>query len=240
MASSSGLGLTLGCATHAHPITVARPCRVSTGFQFRDYRSTYVAVIRIVNWEYSVMSARLTLICHASTSAVRNAAFPLDEPLDAQGHEKATALAFNPGSADVAWTSPALRARQTAAALRLDAMPDPVLRDVDLGCWAGRSFAEVQAVEPEAILAWTRKADAAPHGGESVIDLLERVSPWLDVIRREDRRIVAVTHAAVIRAAVILAIDANPHSFWRIDVAPLCRVRLSGTGPRWTLQAIGA
>jgi broad specificity phosphatase PhoE len=184
------------------------------------------------------MSVRLTLICHGSTSAVRDVAFPLDEPLDAPGHTKAMALAVDLRGVDVAWTSPALRARQTAAALGVDAAVDPVLRDIDLGRWAGRSFSEVATAEPDAVAAWTSQPDVAPHGGESVVNLLDRIAPWLDTLRRDERRIVAVTHPAVIRAAVILAIDARAGSFWHIDVAPLCRVRLSGNGLRWMLQSI--
>jgi broad specificity phosphatase PhoE len=186
------------------------------------------------------MAVRLTLICHASTQATRDAAFPLDEPLDPQGFARASALAGSLRGTDVAWTSPALRATQTAAALQLDAVVEPALRDIDLGCWAGQSLDEVQSKAPDAVAAWTGQADAAPHGGESVIGLIERVAPWLAAMGRDERRIVAVTHAAVIRAAVILAIDAKPASFWRVDVAPLCRAVLSHRGDRWTLRSIGA
>jgi broad specificity phosphatase PhoE len=185
------------------------------------------------------MTVHLTLICHASTDAVRKVAFPLDEPLDPEGQAKALALGAALRRVDVAWTSPALRARETAAALQLDAAVDPVLRDIDLGRWAGRALAEVQIAEPEAVAIWTRQADAAPHGGESVIALLQRVQPWLESSNHGDRRVVAVTHPAVIRAAVILAIEATPSSFWRIDIAPLCRVRLSARGTGWTLRSIG-
>jgi broad specificity phosphatase PhoE len=184
------------------------------------------------------MSVRLTLICHASTSAVREIAFPADEPIDSQGQAKALALAGTLRRIDAAWTSPALRARQTAAALRLEALVNPALKDVDLGRWVGRSFADVQETEPEEIALWTSRSDAAPHGGESVIALLERISGWLDALKRQDGRIVAVTHAAVIRAAVVLAIDAKPMSFWRIDIAPLCRVIIQGNSSNWTLRSI--
>jgi broad specificity phosphatase PhoE len=78
-------------------------------------------------------------------------------------------LPENCAELDTAWTSPALRARQTAAALQLEAMVDPALKDVDLGRWVGRSFADVQETEPEEIAAWTSRSDAAPHG----------VNPWL-------------------------------------------------------------
>jgi broad specificity phosphatase PhoE len=113
------------------------------------------------------------------------------------------------------------------------------LRDIDLGSWAGRSFDDVQAAEPEAVAAWTSDIDAAPHGGESVAELVERIRPWLNAMRLDARRVVAVTHPAVIRAAVILAIDAEQRSFWRIDVAPLCRVSLVGNPSRWTLRSLG-
>src|SRR5271157_1136923 len=83
--------------------------------------AAYGPVRQTVKRNTSGMSVRLTLICHASTSAVRNAAFPLDEALDPQGQAKASALVANLRAADSALTSPALRARQTAAALNLDA-----------------------------------------------------------------------------------------------------------------------
>jgi phosphohistidine phosphatase SixA len=65
------------------------------------------------------MSVRLILISHASTSAVREVAFPADEPIDPQGQAKASALAGELRRVDAAWTSPALRATQTATACNL-------------------------------------------------------------------------------------------------------------------------
>ncbi len=185
------------------------------------------------------MSARLTLISHASTAAVHAAAFPLDEPIDDQGREKAMALTLERGRVDAALTSPSLRARQTAAALQLDAVVDPVLRDIDLGSWSGRSWDEVRTSAPDALAAWITDANAAPHGGESVAALIERLRPWLESIRSDGRRVVAVTHPAVIRAVLIVAIEAEPRSFWRIDVAPLCRASFSGNALRWTLRSLG-
>ena len=67
-------------------------------------------------------------ICHASTSAVREVAFPVDEPIDPQGQAKAAALAGALRRVDAASTSPALRAKQTAAALQLEATVDAALQ----------------------------------------------------------------------------------------------------------------
>jgi broad specificity phosphatase PhoE len=185
------------------------------------------------------MIVRLTMVCHGVTKAIRDVAFPMDEPLDPSGEARARALASSFRRVDAAWTSPALRAQQTAAALGLDAVADPALRDIDLGHWAGRPFDEVSTTEPDAVIAWITDPAAAPHGGESVAALLERIRPWLAAQRTRHGRFVAVSHQAVIRAAVLIALDANPAAFWRIDAAPLCRVRLSGNASGWTLQSIG-
>lgn len=184
------------------------------------------------------MSVRLSLICHASTTATRNVIFPADEPLDSQGLQKSLAHAKTLKRVDVAWTSPALRARQTAAALGLNAQVDKAIRDIDLGMWEGQTLDEVQAADPAAMAAWSCDANAQSHGGESIIDLLTRVGGWLDDMGRASGRVVAVTHAAIIRASILIALDADPISFWRIDVAPLCKVEFSGRAGRWTLRSL--
>ena len=65
-----------------------------------------------------------------------------------------------------------------------------------------------------------------------------RVARWLETQDGTRGKTVAVTHASVIRAAIIHAIEADPGSFWRIDIAPLSVTALSGGGRRWTLSAI--
>ena len=186
------------------------------------------------------MTIRLKLVCHASTSANRISAFPADEPLDAPGLQKLAGFSNRLGHADRCWTSPALRASQTAAALHLDATTEPMLRDCDYGTWTGRTFEDMQAHEPEAVTEWLGDPGAAPHGGESILGLMQRVATWLDAQHGTDEKVVAVTHAAVIRAAIVHAIKATPLSFWRIDIAPLSVTRLSGSHGHWTLASIGA
>lgn len=182
------------------------------------------------------MSLRLTLVAHAATRATRQAAFPADEPLGPQGLAQATALAGTLGRVDAAWTSPALRAVQTATALGLEAMVDPVLADVAMPLWAGRSLADVGASDPTGLSRWTADPAAAPHGGESVTALLDRASGWLDGISRREGRVLAITHAAFIRAATIIVLDAAPRSFWRLDVEPLSLTTFMGRGTDWMLR----
>jgi len=184
------------------------------------------------------MIARLTLICHAATAATRTGAFPGDEPLEPQGAAAAAGCAGRIRGGPSVLTSPALRARQTADALGLSASIDQELRDCDYGRWAGRSLAQVEADEPEALAAWITDPRSAAHDGESLEELLARVSSWLDERCDAGTRIVAVTHASVVRAAIVHALRAASHSFWLIDIDPLTRTELRGNGARWTLRAI--
>ena len=178
------------------------------------------------------------MLCHASTDAVRASAFPADEPLDARAESRLASLRHSVGRADRCWTSPARRAVQTAEALGLPAVDEPSLRECDYGRWSGRAFDDLQASEPAALAEWLSDPDAAPHGGESLADLLRRVENWLDAIGGAGGHVVAITHASVIRAAVIHAIGAPARSFWRIDVAPLSLARLSFAHGHWTLASI--
>ena len=99
------------------------------------------------------VTARLILIAHASTAALRGSVFPADEPLDEDGKMSAATLAGRLPNADRWLSGPERRTRQTAAALGFDADVEPALRDCDYGSWSGRSFTEVCAREPEAVAA---------------------------------------------------------------------------------------
>jgi broad specificity phosphatase PhoE len=183
-------------------------------------------------------TTRLTLIRHAPSAATRRSAFPVDEPLDARALEEARALAPRLERADVAWTGPAARARQTAEALGLDATVASELDECDFGAWGGRTLAELDAEDPIAVAAWIEDPAAAPHGGEPLLAVLDRVRGWLDAHAGDGSRVVAVTHAGVIRAALVCALDAPAQAFWRFDVAPLSRTVLHAHDGRWTVRGV--
>jgi broad specificity phosphatase PhoE len=182
------------------------------------------------------MSARLTLICHGPTAATRASAFPLDEPLEDGAIEQIRALGPSLRRWDRALSGPALRARQTAEALSLNADVDAALRDCDYGRWCGRKLADIQAAQEEEVAAWLSDPNAASHGGESRIALMLRVSNWLADRLRDDGHTIAVTHAAVIRAAVIDVLGAPSEAFWRIDVEPMSLIDLRSDRRRWVLR----
>ena len=59
----------------------------------------------------------------------------------------------------------------------------------------------------------------------------------MDTLTTRRSRLVAVTHPAIIRAAILVALDAPPKSFWRIDIAPVSRTVLHFRGHAWTLRS---
>jgi len=142
--------------------------------------------------------------------------------------------------ADRVWTSPALRARQTAeAVLSAPAAIEPLLADQDHGRWAGRSFDVVQAEEPDGIAQWLADPAAAPHGGESLAEVARRGSALMERLIAEPGHTVAVTHASVIRAAMLHVIGAPLAAFGRIDVEPLSLTEFRSDGHRWVLRSSG-
>jgi broad specificity phosphatase PhoE len=177
---------------------------------------------------------RLALICHASTRATRLAAFPADEPIEPNALDDAS-LPSRLSKAAYCWTSPALRARQTAEALGLLAVVEPLMSDCDFGRWTGRPILDVERDEPDALAQWLADPAATPHGGESIVALIERAGAWLVRLGGLSGQIVAVTHQSVIRAVIVQALGAPPLAFWRVDVPPLAIIELKHNGQRWTL-----
>ncbi|MFH3478927.1 histidine phosphatase family protein [Xanthobacter variabilis] len=167
-------------------------------------------------------------------------AFPIDEPLDAAALPALSVLREGLGRVDRCLTSPLLRARQTAAALAQDVTVEPALRELDLGQWRGRALRDIHDREPEAAALWLSAPDAVPHGGESRAQLQARVGAWLNAQMAGRGHTLCVTHAAVIRAAVLHTLGSPPDAFWRLDIEPLSRTALRCDGRRWALRGLNA
>jgi len=193
---------------------------------------------------------------------MRASRFPADDPLDARGLEEAQGARSRLLIANdaTAFVSPAACARETSLALGLAARADAALADIDYGKWRGRRLNELAAHAPDALAAWTRDPDAAPHGGEPFAEVVKRMGKWLDALALHvpleapdepratarnasvgTREIVAVTHAPVIRAAIVHVLGASPDIFSRIEIGPLTAVEMRHSRLRgWTWWASSA
>ncbi|MFM0591981.1 histidine phosphatase family protein [Paraburkholderia dilworthii] len=194
------------------------------------------------------MEIRLLLISHASTAAMRAGRFPAADPLaplDPRGLAEIQAARSSLPIPDdaTAFVSPAGCARETASALGLTATVDAHLADLNYGSWHGRRLADLMTEAPQELAAWTRDPDAAPHGGESFSQLVMRTGEWLETLiertshtsqANEIHNVVAVTHAPVLRAAIVSVLGASPAVFPRIEIAPLSVIELRCSRRGWT------
>ena len=179
------------------------------------------------------MPVRLLMLAHAETAATRQAAFAAGEGLAPRGRDAAAAMSLP--RHDLAFASPALAARETAAGLA--AQETPALRDLDVGSWVGQSLADIAAADPAGAAAFFADPAFDGHGGESIATLIARMNAWLEEMRDGRGQIVAITHAAVVRATAVAVLGAPASAFWHIDVAPLSSLTFGSDGRRWTLRA---
>jgi broad specificity phosphatase PhoE len=169
----------------------------------------------------------LLLVAHGLNESLRRTVFGGTADLDPSALRAASLLV---ASGNLVLSGPAPPCVQTASVFGTPVI-EPDLADCDYGSWTGRELGEISS---EDLHRWRTDPDSTPHGGESRTELVRRVGTWLGTMADPDRRtVLAVTHAAVVRAAVMHALDSA--AFWRIDVEPLSVTRLR-TGPRgWTL-----
>jgi broad specificity phosphatase PhoE len=133
----------------------------------------------------------------------------LPVPLDDTGRGQAAELAERAATHGfrALWSSPLLRARETADIVseRIGLIPqeDARLMETDAGDWTDRSFAEVQGEAPELFAAFLAgEPGFAFPGGESFAQQELRVGAALDDVERGELPALVVCHGMVIRAAV--------------------------------------
>jgi broad specificity phosphatase PhoE len=131
--------------------------------------------------------------------------------------------------------APSDRCARTAAALGLEATPEPALRDFDYGEWYGRAVADVAAGDPHGYSAWFTDPDSAPHGGESVRQLCRRTAHWLSQVPPDADRALAIVESSVIRAALVHALSAPARAFWHLDVPWTSTVSLVFRDGSWNV-----
>lgn len=149
---------------------------------------------------------------------------PLDEVGQKQAQAAADLLAGSGAAAVVA--SPMLRTQQTAepiaAKLGVSVVTDPDWREVDFGAWEGQAIEEVIVTSREEATAWRASASVSAPGGESIMDMANRVATALDRLfaAYPGRSVIVVTHSMPIRSLVVAALGAPLLSVHQLRPAP--------------------
>jgi glucosyl-3-phosphoglycerate phosphatase len=129
-----------------------------------------------------------------------------------QAEQLADWLVDHVGAPDRIVASDLPRAHATAApyAARVGAAVslDPRFREVDIGAWSGRLFAEIAGDEPELIAALAAGDDLPRGGGETFAGARVRVGRALDDLAGDDADTATIvfTHGGPIRVAVAEAL----------------------------------
>lgn len=186
------------------------------------------------------MSVRLKLLAAARSSSLLATRFDDDRPLDAAGWheaERAAPVLCRLAAAELRYCSPSARCRETGEALGLSPLAQPALRDCDMGRWRGRTLGEVTAAEPRAVETWLADPGSAPHGGSRCWPSSPAsAAGWTPGRSRTPPSLLAVAEPGVVRAALLYALQAPPHSYWRINVQPLSVTTLTRRSGKWDLQ----
>ncbi|MFI9764687.1 histidine phosphatase family protein [Streptomyces sp. NPDC051963] len=155
-----------------------------------------------------------------------------------QAQAAAEALAHRDDIAAVV-TSPMRRCRETAhpvaARLGLNVQIDRDLREADFGAWEGLTFNEVRERYPDDLNAWFASPESPPSGaGETMHDITRRVTTARDALlaRHTGTTILIVSHVVPLRTLIRLALQAPPHTVFRMEVAAgsLSTVTYEGDG----------
>ncbi|MBQ7010404.1 MAG: histidine phosphatase family protein [Clostridia bacterium] len=133
----------------------------------------------------------------------------MDLPLDTIGFEQARCVAeyvVNTFHVDAVYASDLSRASETvkpiADALGIELNEHRGLREVDVGKWQGKLIEDVEKEYPESFELYKQNPGLSRFdGGESYVDVMERVRLAFDEIARENdgKTVVIGTHGGVIR-----------------------------------------
>jgi broad specificity phosphatase PhoE len=155
---------------------------------------------------------------------------------------------------DALWVTSHLgRAKKTAAAI--DAaigksgsggfapLVEPAIGEQDFGDWQGRRHDEIERASDMVYHKfWAAPAHHAPPGGESFVDVVERVATAIARLTDEHagRDIVAVSHGGPIRAALAVAFGLEPEVALAVRIENLSITRLDhvagpGLGGDWRI-----
>jgi alpha-ribazole phosphatase len=180
---------------------------------------------------------QLWLIRHATVDGPRGVIHDVDAPADVSDTAALSRLRLLLPEAHVAISSPARRARDTAAALGLVVPLDPAFGEQDFGRWTGRTHAEIRRDSEAAHDAfWRAPATNRPPGGESFVEQIARVKGGIAALPAGD--VIVVAHAGTIRAALALALELSPDKALSFVIDPLSLTRLDRLDKGWRVVSV--
>ena len=158
-------------------------------------------------------------------------------PLDETGRFQAGELAERCATMQLRslWTSPLVRARETAAIVArrigLDPIEDPRYAETDTGDWQDHTYDEIEAEDPEGLAAFLRTdAGFGFPGGESFAEHQDRVEAALGDLFADEQALpgLVICHGGTIRLALATWGDETARE-WVMPNTALITLHADGT-----------
>jgi alpha-ribazole phosphatase len=177
------------------------------------------------------------LIRHAPVDGPRGLIHDVDAPADVSDRAALSRLRSLLPKMHVAISSPARRARDTAAALGLVAAPDSAFGEQDFGRWTGRTHEDIRRDSAAAYDDfWRAPATNRPPEGESFVEQIARVKGGIAALPAGD--VIVVAHSGTIRAALAVALELPPDAALSFVIDPLSLTRLDRLEKGWRVAAV--
>lgn len=186
-------------------------------------------------WAPAATATRLVLVRHGETDHTTERRFSgglasanpgLNETGRAQVRATAEWLATMAGHIDVLLASPVRRTLESAEILA-EAIGRAVevekgFAEMEFGSWDGMTFAEVAERHQEDLTAWFDSMEAAPHGGESFLEVQTRVLEALQqtLAAYEGKTVAVVSHVTPIKTLVAEALAVPLATVYRMELSP--------------------
>lgn len=105
---------------------------------------------------------------------------------------------------------------------------EPLLKEQNFGDWQGRTYAEIGAFGQGSHRFWLAPAHETPPGGESFVDVIERVTRAMEALseKHAGKDIVCVAHSGTIRAALAVVLGLTPEAALAFTIDTLSLTRL--------------
>ncbi len=136
---------------------------------------------------------------------------------------------------DLVFSSPLLRAQQTAAALApgKTAVFDERLAEIDYGLAEGLRVEQLNTLHPEMLSGWKKGEDPPFPGGENTRSVLDRLNAFLASLAKENGNTLVVTHNVVLRCLVGQFYGIPQTDWHKIRIDPLTQLEFVQRHGMW-------
>jgi broad specificity phosphatase PhoE len=145
---------------------------------------------------------------------------------------------------DTIFTSPLARARAIAEPVGVNLGIPPIvvpeLREIEFGCWEGRTWNEIVAIYPATLAAWELKSpEARPDGGESLAHVRRRAGKVRSIVESSSGNLaLVVAHGGLNRVLISVLLDLPLSSYSSFTQPSACISVFEAETSKWQARVI--